>query len=247
MKLSLFTILLIGFLGRSTLSIAQGAAVLFAQAQKEHDPRKAIVLYTRTLALDPQNARAYEKRALLKEKLGQTIRATADLDTLIQLEPAMATGYYLRARCYTALERTRQALADYDQVIDLDEAVVYPDAHLLRALTYISLEQHDKGLPDLNWYIVRYPQQGEGHYLRGLVNIRKGHYASAIQDFNRVIRLNNDRVSDAYGQRANAHYALGDLHEATQDTELALSLNPQNEFALRLKTQLGTVEAESKP
>jgi tetratricopeptide (TPR) repeat protein len=83
--------------------------------------------------------------------------------------------------------------------------------------------KYDKALADCSEAIRLTPDDIAARYLRGLVRYHASDYASAIDDFSEVIRLDS-KYASAYRSRGDAYARLGDGTRAGADRDLALRL-----------------------
>lgn len=108
---------------------------------------------------------------------------------------------------------------------ELPEKPDLPVSCLLRA--------HYENLSQKNGYRVR---AGEWEVLFPVMDrlAKRGDFASAIEVLNYCIELYPES-DQAYAFLAQAHLSTGDKESAKKSVEKALSLNPENRFALRIK------------
>ena len=97
---------------------------LFAEAFTEKDSSRAIELYTQLLALNPDNAKAYNNRGNVKDDLGDKSGALSDYDKAIELNPDYDKAYYNRAVCYRKMaeeEKDEEKKKEYLALAKADE------------------------------------------------------------------------------------------------------------------------------
>jgi tetratricopeptide (TPR) repeat protein len=82
----------------------------------------AIEEYTETIALDSQDAKAYNDRGVAYYYKGDLEQAIADYDQAIAIDPQLALAYRNRAAAYAMTGQYDRALADCDKVLELDPA-----------------------------------------------------------------------------------------------------------------------------
>ncbi|MCK4912002.1 MAG: tetratricopeptide repeat protein, partial [Thermodesulfovibrionales bacterium] len=84
----------------------------------EHEA--AINSYTEEIALNPENATAYNMRGFSLAELGRLEEAMADYMRALELDPLLAAAYNNRGALYVDLEQYKAALADFDRTLELD-------------------------------------------------------------------------------------------------------------------------------
>lgn len=80
---------------------------------------QAIAEYNEALRLDPQHARAYNKRGIAYDGPGEHQRAIEDYNEAIRLDPQDAQAYAVRALSNTYLDRDLEAQQDTERVTEL--------------------------------------------------------------------------------------------------------------------------------
>jgi lipoprotein NlpI len=78
----------------------------------------ALVLATRAIEAEPDNARGYFLRGRMHEEQRQPAKAVEDFTKLLQLAPNAAIGYQLRGAEWFKLGRMEEAIRDFDQFLE---------------------------------------------------------------------------------------------------------------------------------
>lgn len=209
------------------------ANVLLDQSQTA----AAIADYDRALALDSNNARAFNNRALAHVALGQRDQALADYGAAIRLDPGYVRAYQNRARLLEQHGDLRGAAADYDHLATLDPSnragYRYGQGNALHALRDFAgaRRAYDAAL-------AADPQYVDALYERALVSMAQGQPAAAIADLDSALRL-SPRAANAYYARGLAYSAGGNPTRAIADYASALALRSDYAEAL-----LGRATAE---
>ena len=81
--------------------------------------QQAIVVYSRSINLLPNDADAYLGRGYAYEKLGEYEKALSDYGQVIALKPTDPQAYFVRGLLYDLLGKTDQAVQDYSTTISL--------------------------------------------------------------------------------------------------------------------------------
>lgn len=97
------------------------------QAMSQGDFKKAILLYTKALALDPNNAMIYSERGVCYLNMEEHELALQDLDIAVTFEPNNPYRYSSRAFLKGAMKNTQGAIDDYKKAVELDpeDAISY--------------------------------------------------------------------------------------------------------------------------
>src|SRR3989337_2417825 len=132
---------------------------------KEYD--KAIEAFTSAIALDPNDAVAYNNRGVVygRDK-GQYDRAIEDFNKAIQLDPNDAAAYNNRGLAYDDKGQYDRAIEDYNKAIELDPNLAA--AYNSRGYAYNNKGQHDRAIEDYNKAIQLNPNDAVAYNNRGL-------------------------------------------------------------------------------
>ncbi len=104
----------------------------------------------------------------------------------------------------------------------VDRAATYVN----RGVLYLSLNENDKAMADMNSGIAIAPSLGDAYVDRGAVLIALGRYDEALADLNKGISMDPHRPQVAYYDRALIHEHGGDIRAAYEDYKKALELAP---------------------
>lgn len=97
-----------------------------------------------------------------------------------------------------------------------------------RGSAYVTKQDYDHALADLNEAIRLGRREFFVYGLRGMVHLQKNEYDQAIADFTELIRLNppRERRALSHSLRGEAYEKLGRKEEAIADFRAALTLDP---------------------
>jgi tetratricopeptide (TPR) repeat protein len=112
---------------------------------------EAIPLFSTAVAINPENAAAYNMRGHAHADMGDFELALDDYDQVVAQYPDYAWVYKDRGDAHLALGEFSAALADYDQVIRLQPH--FTMAYLSRAQVYEALDQPDAALVDYEHFL----------------------------------------------------------------------------------------------
>jgi tetratricopeptide (TPR) repeat protein len=228
--------------GTRMRSIALVGRALAYNAKGDRD--RARDDFTAAIALDPNNALAYNDRGVLWREKGDPDRAIADFTRAIEIEALPHSDlpgsghvnvFANRALAYEAKGDLDRALADFDAAIKLDPAD--PSLHEVRARIFIDRHEDECALPDLDAVIRLDPSRAFAFIARGM--IRYDRYASksqrieqrdldgAISDLTQAITLDPSN-GDAYYARGLAFVMDGKRDRAAADFAAAARLKPDD-------------------
>jgi tetratricopeptide (TPR) repeat protein len=185
---------------------------------------------TRALALEPDNAEAYYRRAGLRRIDKYLTSAIQDCDEAIKRLPNHPDAYVRRAACWSDRGDHEKALADAQRALEIEDR--HADALDWMGYEYLQLKEYDKALaaytrasevnPSYYWY----------HYRRGEVLFNQGRdLTAALAALNKAVELSTKAAEsnvDAQGflLRGRIWLAKNDLDEAIPDLTKAVELSP---------------------
>ena len=151
------------------------------------DNDRALADYEKGLALKPDSARIFFKRALTFKEMGEDARALADLDRAIALEPQEPTYYSIKAQIYLRQGKTAEALAMLDQGIAIkpDHAQFFQD----KGEVYRKLGDTKQEEAALTRLIALKPKGELGILLRAFLYEKLGKADLAIADYDALLAL----------------------------------------------------------
>lgn len=215
--------------------------------REKGDFTNALADHNKAVELGPSSARAYLGRGMDYLALNQYEKALEDFNRTIGLNPELSEAYARRGEARVWLQTEyQQAIADFDKAL----AMGYnnPDIHRFRGQSYFRLNQRDEavkaylraaeviGDPNtlsnterelkitaLNEALDLGLRDAQLYMRRGtLLRVQK-RYERAIDDFGEVLKLNS-QSADAYEERADAYYSIGQCSRAEQDLRAACRL-----------------------
>ena len=172
---------------------------LFRRFARE-DNAQARALYERATALDPTFAAAWAG-----------VAATHGLDAINQWSDAPQASSELS----TLLAHKSAALDDAE-----------PLAHSLLAMNLLWSRDHDQALVEAERAIALDPNSSGGYLAHGQVLDYTGRHAEAIEQFDRVMRLDPEDSNMVLHLTAHAHFMLGRYEEAAALLRRRIARNP---------------------
>jgi tetratricopeptide (TPR) repeat protein len=205
------------------------------------DIRAAIAAFDQALALDPKLGKAYNDRAILREKLGDYRGALADNEQALALAPNELGIVFNRAVLHRILEDYPAALADYERVLGSGKM----DVRVLRNRATVRRYQGDfeGSLADLKRALEAVPNDPRTLALLGLTYGGMERWSDAEHSFDQAIESNRDYVDGLVG-RALARIVLGDGTAARADVDRAIELDPGEDDGRRLRAELRLAEGD---
>lgn len=250
------------------------AYVLKAQGDEQlaqEKPEAAIARYDSALTLNPNFARAYFNRALVKDLHTDSEGAIEDYNNFIRLNPEDAAAYNNRGNLKSRLGDSEGAIADYDNVIRLNpedsdaynnrgtEKAQLGDAKADQAEIAAAQQHYQDAIHDWTQaikvdseYVMAYKNRGRAKRNLAKFAARRGdtaaaqqHYQAAIDDYTHVLEHNPEDAA-AYNNRGIAKAHLGDTKGAIADYDNAVRRNPEGPAAYNnrgnAKRSLGDTE-----
>jgi tetratricopeptide (TPR) repeat protein len=227
------------------------ALVLRAEGFKDkNENAKALIDLNRAIDLAPESARAYLIRSEVYFQDRAYENALTDANKALTLNAELSKAYAIRGQARVALEQDfAQALVDLDDAIKKGENT--PEVHRYRGKALVRLNRKSdaqlayqealsllatastgsgtdsaqgrkmveiatEAIAQTGANAIFYESRGEGYRLQK-------QYASAIDDFTEVIRL-NPQSAGAFQKRADAYYATGKCEQAVADLRTACRL-----------------------
>ena len=170
----------------------------------KRDFDQAIADYTQAVKLEPNDANGYNNRGAAYNRKGDYDRAIVDCTQVIQFKPNDASAYLNRGDVYNNKRDFDQAIADYTQAIKLNPNDA--NAYFKRGLVHLTKSSYERAIVDFDRaieikpnYVIAYVFRAFAHYVFFVLSLNKrGEFASAIENCNRVIELDpqNRRAHD---------------------------------------------------
>ena len=190
---------------------------------RQRDFVQAIRDFSAAIALEGNDAEAFNDRALAYQMTGDLDRALADYDKAIAGDPKSFLAYFNRGNARNARGDLARAVADYSQAITLKAD--FGPAYRNRGIVKRNGGDVDGGIADETLAIQYDANDAEALALRGGMLLGKSETDRAIADFDAVVRL-RPTVADAYNNRGAALTQKGDLPRALADYDRALAIAP---------------------
>ncbi|TVP60499.1 MAG: tetratricopeptide repeat protein [Nodularia sp. (in: Bacteria)] len=187
------------------------------------DYQAAVEDFTQAIALDSQNALAYNKRGNAFYQLGDYEQAKADTSKAIELNPQNANAYYDRGFSLYELGKYKEAIADYTKAIELNPGNAY--AYYGRGLALVKMQENKEANEDFSTAIRLRPDYIEAYLERGILRRRLRIHKTAIEDFDAIIKINPDDARPYY-QKGLIHSSNNQKYAAIGAYTQAINRNP---------------------
>lgn len=200
-------------------------------------PRTTDAGALRKLALEREITERF-RLGLDADSRGDWKRERAEFERIISLrpkEPQGSTAYYDLGRAEANLGALDEAVASFEKAIGLDPGFLAARANLVA----VQLMHNDLAgaRSSADAFVARAPDSARALYSRGLIALRGGDTAVALQDFGNLLRR-DPTYAIAHYDLALVELKLNDLGSAERELQTAIVLAPT--FA-RAHFTLGTV------
>jgi tetratricopeptide (TPR) repeat protein len=189
---------------------------LYAEATRAYQAKdfdRAIPLYERVIALQPDHAEAYYKRGNALKDRGQPAAALASYEEAIERKPDFAYAWCNRGVVQQSLALYDAALASYDQAIVLDPADAL--VHANRGSLLQAISRWEAALASYDRALALNPHLFQTWFQRGNVLKELQQLAAALASYHEAVKLKPNFTE--------AHYNRGVLLERTQQPRAALA------------------------
>jgi tetratricopeptide (TPR) repeat protein len=183
------------------------------RAYQEKDFARAVPLYERVIALQPDHAEAHYKRGNALKDLGQLPAALASYDLAVEHDPNFPYAWCNRGVVQMGLALYEPALASFDRAIELDpqDAV----AHSNRASLLQGLSRWQEALASHDRVLALNPRAFQTWFARGNVLRELQQPDAALLSYQEAVSLQPDF--------AEGHYNCAVLLERRQQFQAALA------------------------
>ncbi|MBS0471126.1 MAG: tetratricopeptide repeat protein [Proteobacteria bacterium] len=189
----------------------------------------------------PKDPALYRLRAFSREMRGELDKAVADYSTALDIEPDATTRLY-RGRAYSRLQRFDDALADFAAAVALKPDSV--EAHIALAGAYDYRRDFAGALDQIGKAIALSPRDGRLLLMRAGIEREDGNDAAMQTDAKAGIDLlsadiaRDPKAASGYYSRAQGYEILKRFGDAIADLGTALTLEPGNLAALKMRARL---------
>ncbi len=185
--------------------------------------------YTQAVALDPNNAEAFDRRGACSFNSGKFKESLADFDQAIRLDPTNAEFWSHRALAHASLRDFDKSISDLEKAVALNPpnrttfektlAVIYSN----RAAERSNAKRFAEAADDLTQAMRYDPKAAIFYHQRGSCYFNNKQFEKAAADFTVAIEREPTKAAH-YLHRGYCLQALGKNDEAAADFEVAKKL-----------------------
>ncbi|MBC8280941.1 MAG: tetratricopeptide repeat protein [Chloroflexi bacterium] len=193
----------------------------------------AIFEFTFAIETNPLVSDTYEARGIAYFNSGEFLLSVEDYAQAISLNPTKATLYKDRADVLTYLGLDRLAILDYQKAVALDPELPGAYRGMGQAWSRVDIisvteDLTPQGIEAFGQALRLFPDDFESAKGRALLNMRRGLYDAAIEEFTFLIDADpGDKVDTTY-RRGLSYYAIGFHSQALTDADRIISLDLYN-------------------
>ncbi len=207
---------------------AQAAQNVAYTLYQEKKYAEMIPFLDKAIALDSNDAAAYNLRGFAYLILQDYQRAFLNFNHAIELDPNYALAYNSRGTVYASLKEYQRAILDYDHAIAIDPKYVI--VYYNRGLAYNGLKEYQRAILDFDRAIALDPNDARAYLDRGNAYYYLKEYQRAVLDYDRTIAL-DPNYALAYSNRGEAYRNLKEYQRAVLDFDHAIALDPNSAAA----------------
>jgi tetratricopeptide (TPR) repeat protein len=192
--------------------------------KKLNQEEKAIIDYSRAIALEPEFPEAWYSRGNAYRSMGQDEKAISNYSRAIELKADFLDAWNNRGTTYHRLGQNEQAISDFSRAIALKAD--YSLAWYNRGNLYYELRQMETALANYSQAIKIKPAEAIYWNERGSVYRDLNKPDKALDDFSKAIHL-DPKFTIAFINRGNVYRDLAELGKALADQSKAIELAPK--------------------
>ena len=215
------------------------ASAYVLRSHTQEDAKLQLADCTRAIELDPSNPEAWQARALCYLRQGDTPKAIADFNSLIEQDPENLLIRLAVASALAELDQMDEAMKQINLTIEKQPSA---EAHMLRARLWVHQEKIAEAIKDLDEAITLAPDDLRPLLMRAQLYADEGRNALALQDVDWVLKL-RPRIPAVLQLRRTILAAMGNFSDAIHDVEKQLAENP-DDVALKLEQAIYLNAAE---
>lgn len=186
----------------------------------------SIDAFNNAVQLRPDDITLYLARAYAKNIIKQYNEALGDVYLAFLIDNKSAETYYMRGCIKKNMLKYDEAISDFSKALEIKAD--HFDAVKERIDTYLLLGRYDKALASVDYYLTRYPTNGDFYYLKAIVYHEMGKIDDALQNFETATVFKTRHDSSRYMiASAQAKIKMNSLLEAKAYLDKSLSINPQ--------------------
>lgn len=198
---------------------------------EQGNTKEAIEGLNWALQVDPQDAKAYCCRGVVRCKMGSYQDAIADFNQALRLNYQDAIVYRNRGKARSYLGDNQGAIADFNQALQIqpEDALLY----VARGNTYKNMGNYYGAIKDYTQALVINPQDAQAYYCRGMAYTCLEEMQRAVDDYQQAASIFCQQEDwDNYKQVLDS---LKKIHSPTPEKKE----NTDNQLRQRLLRMVG--------
>ena len=217
-------------------SVKQLSQALVLRAAMSKDKDKQLADFDAAVKADPENTDAWQGRALIHLERGESEKAIADLEKLVEKEANNPAAIGALAEALTNLKKYDEAIKYSDKVIEIAPRSTL--GYSLRARVHILKDDLKSALSDLTEALKINPNDLPALLMRSRLNAAEGNNEQAKADVEKALKISPD-LPQAILMRSMLAAQKDKFGEAIADIQLLLQTDPTNvEYRLQLATYM---------
>jgi tetratricopeptide (TPR) repeat protein len=218
----------------------------------EGDYQNALADLTQANGLEPDNPGVNYYLGLVNFQIGEYEQSIANFDVTLQITSGTPTDTGILANAYTyrglsnlGLDKFEDAITDLKKAAQIDPNS--PLIYVARGSAYANLHQYQAAIGDFNRFMEMSPFAADQFIRVNGMNVAISDYPKLVADVstaNLTLQL-NPKDAEAYRQRGDARFQLGEFDEALADFNQAIELNPSDGAAYALRARLHRVQQDN--
>jgi tetratricopeptide (TPR) repeat protein len=221
---------------QGTDNVKDLAKALVLRAAMSKDKDKQLADFDAAIKADPDNTDAWQGRALVYLERGESEKAIADLEKLVEKEVNNPAAIGALAEALTNLKKYDEAIKYSSKVIELAPRITL--GYSLRARAHILKNDLKSALADLTEALKVDPNDLPSLLMRSRLNAAEGNDDEARADVEKALRISPD-LPQAILMRSMLAAQQEKYGEAIADIQSLLQTDPTNvEYRLQLATYM---------
>ena len=171
----------------------------------------------------PDNQAIYEQMANVAYMMEDYVAMSQACEKAILIDNSNSRVHYLYAKACIGQDDYINAIAMLTKAIVLKPD--FADAYLLRGQTLLKMGDRNGARDDMETLLADYPEQEDVLMLKARVELADGKPNDAIATYGKVIEV-NPFATEAFKERGQVKYDLGDMAGAKEDMQKVLEIDP---------------------
>jgi tetratricopeptide (TPR) repeat protein len=196
----------------------------------ERDFIGAIRDFNRVIRSNSNYVEAFVARAQAKFNMADYDAARLDAQKSIELKPNLEEAHFILGEISLAQQKYTDALPEFNKTLEIN----LNNSEAFRGKVFsIYFSGKEKEASELvETAIAKDPQKSINYYIKGVLNINKGKYSRALENFDKALSLNTGTNEfNIYLNRGVAYLELEETDAALKDITKAIELGPNNASA----------------